>query len=185
MGRLQKLEQSNVALNNALHLMTKKVGLIQAWHDHSQRTHVEVMDKVSSMQSWMTKFENNLSIITRLLLKLEPLFLGSHVPPAQKQFVETFACENGGGELHVLEEGVRAKRLLEGVVVVDKSAIESPPLESQPTQQYLGFTQFVEKPTCTNKVNLTNEDKIIKSNGMEPKALEVQENPKALSLEGT
>jgi hypothetical protein len=77
MGRLQKLEQSNIALNNALQLMTKKVGLIQAWHDHSQRTHVEVMDKVSSMQSWMTKFDNDLSTITGLLSRLEPLFLGS------------------------------------------------------------------------------------------------------------
>jgi len=38
MGSLQKLEQSNVALNNALQLMIEKVGLIQAWHDHSQRT---------------------------------------------------------------------------------------------------------------------------------------------------
>ncbi len=165
--------------------MTEKVGSIQALHDHSQRTHVEVMDKVSSMQSWMTKFDNNFSIIIRLLSRLKPLFPGSHVPLAQKQYVETFACENGGGELHVLEEGVRAKKLLEGVVVVDKSAIESPPLESQPTQQYLGFTQFVEEPTCTNKVNFANEDEIIKSNGMEHKALEVQENPKALSLEGT
>jgi len=86
------------------------------------------MDKVSSMQPWMTNFDNNLSTITRLLSR--PLLLGSQVPPAQKQFVETFACENGGGELHVVEEGVRAKRILEGVVVVDKSAIESPPAES-------------------------------------------------------
>jgi len=37
LGRLQKLEQSNVVINNALQLMTKKVGSIQAWHDHSQR----------------------------------------------------------------------------------------------------------------------------------------------------
>jgi len=65
-----------------------------------------------------------------------------------------------------LEEGVRAKKLLEGVVVVDKSAIENPLVESQPTQQDLGFTQFVEEPACTKKVNLTNEDKIIKNNGI-------------------
>jgi hypothetical protein len=39
------MEQSNAALNNALHLMTEKVGSIQTLHDHSQRTHVEVMDK--------------------------------------------------------------------------------------------------------------------------------------------
>ncbi len=47
-------------------------------------------------------------------------------PTAQKQSDETFACENGGGELHVVEEGVKAERILEGVVVVDKNAIESP-----------------------------------------------------------
>jgi hypothetical protein len=74
---------------------------------------------------------------------------------------------------------------LEGVVVVDKSAIESPPIESQPTQQYLGFTHFVEEHACTKKVNLASGDGITKSNGMEPKALEVQEKPKTLSLEGT
>jgi hypothetical protein len=28
--------------------------------------------------------------------------------------------------LHVVEEGVKAERILEGVVVVDKNAIESP-----------------------------------------------------------
>jgi hypothetical protein len=80
----------------------------------------------------MTKFDNNLSTITRLLSRLEPLLLGSHELPAQKQSIETFACENGGGELHVVEEGVRAEIILEGVVVVvvDKSAIESPPIES-------------------------------------------------------
>jgi hypothetical protein len=110
--------------------MTKKVGSIQALHDHSQKTHVEVMDKMSSMESWMTKFDNNLSTITRLLSRLEPLLLGSQVPPTQKQFVETFACENGGGELHVMEEGVRAEIILEGVVVVDKSEIKNPPIES-------------------------------------------------------
>ncbi len=87
--------------------------------------------------------------------------------------------------MHVVEEGVRAERVLEGVVVVEKSATESPLVESQPTQQYLGFTQFVEEPACTKKVNLASGDKITKSNGMEPKALEVQEKPKALSLEGT
>jgi hypothetical protein len=133
----------------------------------------------------MTKFDNNLSTITGLLSRLEPLFPGSQIPPTQKQFVETFACENGGGELHVVEEGVRVEKILEGVVVVDKSAIESPPAESQPTQQYLGFTQFVEEPTCTKKVNLASGDKITKSNGMEPKAHQVQEKTKALSLEGT
>ncbi len=107
--------------------MTETLGSIQAWHDHYQRTQVEVMDKVSSMQSWMTKFESNLSTIIGLLSRFEPLFPGSYVPLAQKQSVETFACENGGGELHVLEKGVRAERILEGMVVVDKSAIESPP----------------------------------------------------------
>jgi hypothetical protein len=88
----------------------------------------------------MTKFDNNLSTITGLLSRLILFLLGSHVPPIQKQFVESFTCENGGGELHVVEEGVRAERILEGVVVVDKSAIESPSTESQPMQQYLGFT---------------------------------------------
>jgi len=88
----------------------------------------------------MTKFDNNLWTITRLLSRLEPLLPGSQVPLAQKQSVETFACENGGGELHVVEEGVRVERILEGVLVVDKSAIESPPAKSQPAQQYLGFT---------------------------------------------
>ncbi len=88
------------------------------------------MDKVSSMQSWMTKFDNILSTITGLLSRLEPLLPSSQVRPAHKQYVETFACDNGGGELHVTEEGVRAERILEGVVVVDKSAIESPPVES-------------------------------------------------------
>jgi hypothetical protein len=82
----------------------------------------------------MTKFDNNLLTIIELLSRLEPLLPGSHVPPTQKQFVETFACENGDGELHAVEERVRAERILEGVVVVDKSAIESPPIESQPTQ---------------------------------------------------
>jgi septation ring formation regulator EzrA len=77
MGRLQKLEQSNVALNNALQLMIEKVGSIQALHDHFQRTQVEVMDKVSSMQSWMTKFDNNLSTINGLLSRFEPLLPGS------------------------------------------------------------------------------------------------------------
>ncbi len=101
------------------------------------------MDKVASMQSQITKFDNNLLTITWLLSRLEPLLLDSQVPPAQKQYVETFAYGNGGGELHVVEEGVRAERVLEGVVVVEKSAIENPPIESQPTQEYLGFTQFV------------------------------------------
>jgi hypothetical protein len=68
------------------------------------------------------------------LSRLEPLLPGSHVSHAQKQYVETFACENGGGKLHVMEKGVKAKIILEGVVVADKSAIESPPAESQPTQ---------------------------------------------------
>jgi len=36
-----------------------------------------------------------------------------------------------------MEEGVRAERILEGMVVVDKSAIKSPPAKSQPTQQIL------------------------------------------------
>jgi hypothetical protein len=80
MGRLQRLEQLNAALNDALQLMIEKVGSIQALHDHSQRTHVEVMDKVSSMQSWMTKFDNNLSTITRLLSRLKPLLPSSQVP---------------------------------------------------------------------------------------------------------
>jgi hypothetical protein len=84
-----------------------------------------------------------------------------------------------------VEEGVKVEIILEGVVVVDKSAIETPPAKSQPTQQYLGFTQFVDEPTCTKKVNLASGDVITKSNGMEPKALEVQEKLKALSLEGT
>ncbi len=88
------------------------------------------MGKVSCMQSWMTKFDNNLLTISGLLSRLEPLLPGSHVPPTQKQFVETFACQNGGGELHVVEEGVRVERILEGVVMVDKSAIESPPTKS-------------------------------------------------------
>jgi hypothetical protein len=77
MGRSQKLEQSNVALNNVVQLMIEKVGSIQTLHDQSQRTQVEVMDKVSSTQSWMTKFDNNLSTITGLLLRLEPLLPGS------------------------------------------------------------------------------------------------------------
>jgi hypothetical protein len=81
----------------------------------------------------MTKFNNNLSIITRLLSRLEPLLHGSQGLPAQKQSIENFTCENGGGELHVVEEGVKAERILEGVVVVDKSSIERPPIESQPT----------------------------------------------------
>ncbi len=68
--------------------------------------------------------------------------------------------------------------------MVDKSAIESPLTESQFTQQYLGIIQFVEELACTKKVNLASGDGITKSNGMEPKALEVQEKPKALSLEG-
>ncbi len=37
---------------------------------------------------------------------------------------------NGGEELHVVEEGVKAKRILEGMVVVDNSVIESPPAKS-------------------------------------------------------
>jgi hypothetical protein len=78
----------------------------------------------------MTKFDNHLSIITGLFSRLEPLLPGSQIPPIHKQYVETFACENGGGELHVVEEGVKVERILEGVVVVDKSATESPPLES-------------------------------------------------------
>jgi hypothetical protein len=71
------LEQSNTVLNNALQPMTEKIGSIQALHDHSQRTQVEVMDKASSMQSWMTKFDNNLSTITGLLSRLEPLLANS------------------------------------------------------------------------------------------------------------
>jgi hypothetical protein len=55
-----------------------------------------------------------------------------------------------------------------GVVVVDRSAVESPPAKSQPTQEYLGFTQFVEEPTCTEKVHLASGDGITKSDGMEP-----------------
>jgi hypothetical protein len=75
------LEQSNTALNNALHLMTEKVGSIQALHDHFQRTQVEMMDKMSSMQSWMTKFDNNLSTIIGLLSRLKPLLPSSQVLP--------------------------------------------------------------------------------------------------------
>jgi len=85
------------------------------------------MDKISSMQSWMTKFDNSLSTITGLLSKLESLFHGSQVPSAQKPFVETFACQNGtGGELHVVEGRVRVEKSLEGMVVVDRSAVKSP-----------------------------------------------------------
>ncbi len=86
--------------------------------------------------------------------------------------------------MHVVEKGVRVERILEGVVVVEKNVIESPPAKSRPTQQYLRFTQFVEEHACTKKVNLASGDIITKSNGMEPKALELQEKPKALSLEG-
>jgi len=55
------------------------------------------------MESWMTKFDRNLSIITRLLLRLEPLFPNLQIPHEQKLFGETFACEDGVGELHVVE----------------------------------------------------------------------------------
>jgi iron only hydrogenase large subunit-like protein len=44
----------------------------------------------------MTKFDNNLSTIIGLLSRLEHFLPSSQVPPAQKQYVETFACENGG-----------------------------------------------------------------------------------------
>jgi hypothetical protein len=129
----------------------------------------------------MTKFDYNLSTIIRLLSRLKPFLHGSQAPPAQKQFVETFACDNSRGELHVMEEGVRAERILEGVVVVGKVTIESPLAKSQPMQEYLRFTQFVEEPTCTKKVvNLASGEGITKSNGMEPKAFAVQKKRKAL-----
>jgi len=79
------------------------------------------------------------------LSKLESFLHGSQVLLPQKPSIETFACENGtGGELHVVEGGVRVEKSLEGVVVVDRSAIESSPSKSRPTQEYLRFTQFVE-----------------------------------------
>jgi len=107
------------------------------------------------------------------------------VPLAQKQSIETFGCENGGGKLHVVEGGVRVERSLERVVVVGKSVVDNPLAKSQPMQEYLGFTHFVEKPPCTKKVHLASGDKITKTYGMESKPLEVQEKPKAFSLEGT
>jgi hypothetical protein len=64
------------------------------------------------------------------LSRLKPLLPSSQVPLVKKQSIETFACVNGGEELHVVEEGVKAKRILEGMVVVDKSVIESPPAKS-------------------------------------------------------
>jgi len=80
-----------------------------------------------------------------------------------------------------VEEGIMAKRILEGVVVVGKVTIESPLAKSQPMQEYLRFTQFVEEPACIKKVvNLASGEGITKSNGMEHEAFEVQEKPKAL-----
>jgi hypothetical protein len=56
-----------------------------------------------------------------------------------------------------VEEGVKAERILEGVVVVDKSAIENPPTKSQPTQEYLSFTQFVENPPSQRRLTLQGQ----------------------------
>jgi hypothetical protein len=67
--------------------MVEKVGSIQAWHDHFKKTQVWVMDKVSTMESWMTKFDSNLSTMIRILSRLEPLLPNLQVPPKQKLFV--------------------------------------------------------------------------------------------------
>jgi hypothetical protein len=61
------------------------------------------MDKMSTMESWMTKFDSNLSAIIMLLLRLEPLFPNLQILHEQKLLGETFACEDGVGELHVME----------------------------------------------------------------------------------
>jgi hypothetical protein len=76
-----------------------------------------------------------------------------------------------------VEEGVRAERIL-GVVVVDKSAIESPTVESQPTQQYLRFTQFVEEPACTKKLTLRVGMESQRVMGWNLKHLRFKRNPR-------
>ncbi len=81
-GEVKKIGVIKRCFQQCPTLDDKKNGSIHAWHDHSQRTQVEVIHNVSSMQSWMTKFDNNLSTITGLLSRLKPLLLGSQVPPA-------------------------------------------------------------------------------------------------------
>jgi hypothetical protein len=78
-----------------MELMAEKVGSIQAWHDHYQKTLVEVMDKVSTMESWMTKFDNNILTITGFLSRIEPLLPSINVPPTQKSYVATIGCGDG------------------------------------------------------------------------------------------
>jgi hypothetical protein len=92
------------------------------------------------MESWMTKFDNNLSTIIGLLSRLESLLLGLQVPFEQMLSIETFACEENVGELHVVEGGVMANKSLDEGVVVDRITMGSPLVETQPTHEYLGFT---------------------------------------------
>jgi hypothetical protein len=55
-------------------------------------------------------------------------------------FVETFAREDGVKELHVMEGGAMVDRSLDEGVVADIIIMWNPLIETQPTEEYLGFT---------------------------------------------
>jgi hypothetical protein len=85
------------------------------------------------MESWMTKFDNNLSTIIGLLSRLEPLLPNLQIPYKQKLSIETFACVDGVGELHAMKGGAMVDKSLDEGVVADKSIVWSPPIKTQPT----------------------------------------------------
>jgi hypothetical protein len=73
------------------------------------------------MESWMTKFDNNLLTITEFLSRIEPLLPSIHVPPTQKLYVATIGCGDGGGEVHIVEGRAETERSMEGGTMKEKS----------------------------------------------------------------
>jgi len=61
-GRLQKLEDVNSSLISTIDKLMEKV------------------EKVDTIQSWMTNVDKNISTILRILAWLEPLILGLEQP---------------------------------------------------------------------------------------------------------
>ncbi len=183
--------------------MAEKVGSIQAWHDHYQKTLVEVMDKVSSMESWMTKFDNDILTITGFLSSIEPLLPSIHVPPTQKSYVATIGCGDGGGEVHIVEGRAETERSMEGGTMEEKKSgwkagggedhgnkgskrknvVESLPVEAKPHMIYFGFSQFMDEDTGIEKVHLPSGARSSKSDKMKPKALH-EDKPKDMSTRG-
>jgi len=74
-----------------------------------------------------------LPTITEFLSRLEPLLPNLQIAPKQNLFVETFTCEDGVGELHVVEGGAMVDRSSNEGVLANKSTMWNPPIETQPT----------------------------------------------------